>query len=205
MSVACLPCLAADYYVAQKTPGADDGNPGTLEKPFKTISAGLTHLKPGDTLIVKQGVYRECVYLGRGEGKWGNLTLPGMAAGTPGRPVSVVAAPGEKVVVNAGELITGWTKHKDAIYVKEGWTDNTHQVFCDGKYLTQIGGDSGSKDNESGWFGKKGGGLADLEKGSFFLDSKEKKLYVWLPDGGDPAKHEMEYPVRPFTVHIDSS
>jgi hypothetical protein len=131
--LACLTgaVFAGEYYVAQKNPAADDGNPGTADKPFKTITAALPKLKAGDTLTIKQGVYRECVYLGRGEGKWGTFTLPAMAAGTPGRPICVVAAPGENVVVSAGEPITGWAKYKDAIYVKENWTDNTHQVFCE--------------------------------------------------------------------------
>src|ERR1035437_259103 len=114
---------AGEYYVAQKDPAAGAGNPGTVEKPFKTIGAALPKLKAGDTLLVKQGVYRECVHLGRGEGHWGTLTLPAMAAGTPGRPICVVAATGEKVVVNAGELITGWKQHKDAIYVKDNWAE----------------------------------------------------------------------------------
>ncbi len=194
---------AGEYYVAQKDAVADDGNPGTVEKPYKTIGAALPKLKAGDTLFIKQGVYRECVNLGRGESKVGDRTLPGMAAGAPGRPICVVAATGEKVVVNAGEPIAGWKQYKDSIYVKENWTDNTHQVFCGGKYLTQIGGDCGS-DQKDAWFGKKGNGLADLEKGSFYLDPKEKKLYVWLPASDDPARHEMEYVVRPYTVSVDS-
>ena len=81
MSVACLPCLAADYFVAQKTPGADDGNLGTLEKPFKTISAGLTHLKPGDTLYVREGTYRESVAMLKEAWAFGGRNFPAMPSG----------------------------------------------------------------------------------------------------------------------------
>ena len=55
--------LAAEYYVAQKAAAADDKNPGTLEKPFKTINAGLPKLKAGDTLHIGAGVYRESLML----------------------------------------------------------------------------------------------------------------------------------------------
>ena len=50
---------AADYWVDQKT-GGDDGA-GTAEKPFKTLSKGVSVLQAGDTLTVKGGVYREVV------------------------------------------------------------------------------------------------------------------------------------------------
>jgi len=86
VSILACAAQAGEYYVAQNHPAADDGNAGTVDKPFKTIGAALPKLKAGDTLLIRQGVYRECVYLGRGEGKWGALILPGMAAGEPGRP-----------------------------------------------------------------------------------------------------------------------
>ncbi len=37
------------YYVS---PDGNDGNPGTLEQPFKTISYGVSQLQPNDTLVV---------------------------------------------------------------------------------------------------------------------------------------------------------
>jgi len=37
------------YYVS---PYGSDNNPGTIDKPFKTIAYAVTHLQPGDTLVV---------------------------------------------------------------------------------------------------------------------------------------------------------
>ncbi|MCX7995303.1 MAG: right-handed parallel beta-helix repeat-containing protein, partial [candidate division WOR-3 bacterium] len=37
------------YYVA---PDGNDNNPGTIDKPFRTIAHAVTHLQPGDTLVV---------------------------------------------------------------------------------------------------------------------------------------------------------
>jgi hypothetical protein len=47
---------ANTYFVA--TDG-NDSNPGTEAQPFKTLAKGVSLLKPGDTLVVKPGLYRE--------------------------------------------------------------------------------------------------------------------------------------------------
>jgi hypothetical protein len=52
---------AADLYVAQKEPAADDKNAGTLEAPFKTIQAAVDKVQAGDTIWVKEGVYEEAL------------------------------------------------------------------------------------------------------------------------------------------------
>ena len=72
---------AADYYVAQKMLLADDRNAGTLEKPFKTISAALPVLKPGDTLWIRDGVYRETVMLQNKVWEFGGQKWPAFRSG----------------------------------------------------------------------------------------------------------------------------
>jgi len=57
--------LPPTLFVDQNRAQAADTNPGTAEKPFKTISAGVAKLQPGDTLWVRKGVYREDVRLKR--------------------------------------------------------------------------------------------------------------------------------------------
>ena len=77
--------VAADQYVvAQEHPGASDENPGTAERPFRTISAAAEVAGPGDAVTIRAGVYRESVVLTRG--------------GEPGRPVVYQAAQGEDVL-----------------------------------------------------------------------------------------------------------
>ena len=39
--------------------GGDDANPGTREKPWKTIAKGLQSVRPGEMLIILGGVYEE--------------------------------------------------------------------------------------------------------------------------------------------------
>ena len=46
------------YYVA--TDGSDE-NRGTIDSPFKTIQKASDLSKPGDTILVQPGIYRERV------------------------------------------------------------------------------------------------------------------------------------------------
>lgn len=52
------------YYVSQQD--GNDGNSGTEDSPFKTINHAAQIAEPGDTVIVKKGVYRECVRPAKG-------------------------------------------------------------------------------------------------------------------------------------------
>ena len=75
------PALAKEYFVDQKHPSASDNNAGTAAQPWKTIArAGKAkELQPGDTVLIKSGLYREAA----------NITV----SGEPGKPVTFAAAP----------------------------------------------------------------------------------------------------------------
>ncbi|MEU6227040.1 sigma-70 family RNA polymerase sigma factor [Streptomyces sp. NPDC047042] len=45
----------ADYYVA---PGGDDTNPGTLARPFATVTRAVSATRPGQTVAVRGGTYQ---------------------------------------------------------------------------------------------------------------------------------------------------
>ena len=77
-------------HVAVNNPQASDDNPGTIERPLKTISAAARILQPGEKVIVHEGIYRECIQPARG--------------GTgPDKMISYEAAEGEKVIVKGSE------------------------------------------------------------------------------------------------------
>ncbi len=89
---------AAAYYVDAGNRVANDGNPGTEVRPWKTIGRGVQSLQPGDTLLIKAGTYRETVNLRR--------------SGTQADPIRIRAYPGDegKVIINAAEPVTNWQK-----------------------------------------------------------------------------------------------
>ena len=59
----CVPAYvpASALVVDNAAPGAADGNPGTDEKPFKTVQHAADAARPGDTIFVMEGHYPERV------------------------------------------------------------------------------------------------------------------------------------------------
>jgi Chondroitinase B len=81
--VATLPILGRAYYVS---PAGNDGNPGTQDAPFGTISHGLDVVAPGDTIVVRDGVYAEA--------------LTPHTSGTSGAPITLRAEHDGQAVVD---------------------------------------------------------------------------------------------------------
>lgn len=81
------------FHVAQGQSSSSDRNPGSDTLPWRTLSRAARELRPGDRVIIHQGVYREWVRPARG--------------GTgPDNLISYEAAPGETVLLKASDL---WT------------------------------------------------------------------------------------------------
>ena len=94
LTVCVLTGCVTEYHVS--TNGLDS-NPGTLAKPFKTISAAAQVAQPGDTITVHEGVYRERINPPRG--------------GTADdKSIVYRAAKGQKVVIKGSEVVKGWKK-----------------------------------------------------------------------------------------------
>ncbi len=79
------------YHVACAHRTASDGNPGSAEQPFATVSRAAAVLQPGEKVVVHGGVYRETVCPARGgEG--------------PDQMIAYEAAPGEEVWIKGSEV-----------------------------------------------------------------------------------------------------
>ena len=108
--------LAADCWVA---PNGSDTDPGSQEKPFRTVQKAADVVRPGDTCTVRGGRYREAVTIRH--------------SGTDGKPIRFVAAEGERVIFDGTDLVTGqWTQHKGEIY-RTTVDGPVEQVFVDGR------------------------------------------------------------------------
>jgi len=95
------PALARDYYVA--TDG-DDASPGTIEKPFATLEKardtirrmkGRDSAAEGFTVYLRQGSYFRTE----------SFTLTEQDSGTPDRPITYRAYPGEEVRLIGGRAV----------------------------------------------------------------------------------------------------
>ena len=84
------PARAATYVVDQAGAGAADTNPGTEEKPWKTIQHAADAAKPGDTVYVMAGKYDERVKIKTG--------------GAEGKPVTFQAMPRRSAIVAGFDL-----------------------------------------------------------------------------------------------------
>jgi parallel beta-helix repeat protein len=85
---------AATYVVAQQATNAADTNPGTEAAPFRSIGAAVAGARPGDTVVVRTGIYRESV-------AWTNA-----AWDQPMERITLTAAPGDRPVLEGADIIT---------------------------------------------------------------------------------------------------
>ncbi|MDR2575214.1 MAG: DUF1565 domain-containing protein, partial [Treponema sp.] len=72
----------------------NDRNSGSASDAFKTISKAARAARPGDTIIVHEGIYREWVNPARG--------------GTEDKRIIYRAASEEKVTITGAEIIKDW-------------------------------------------------------------------------------------------------
>lgn len=119
----CLPyhIYAADIYVGNQ---GLDTNPGTREKPLRTLSRAAERAKAGDTVIIHGGIYRE--------------TLTVRHSGTADRSLTFVAAKGEKVVLSGSDTVRDWQPHKGRIVqgkIPKALGRGFNQVFLNGRTL----------------------------------------------------------------------
>jgi parallel beta-helix repeat protein len=176
---------SAEFYVA--TDGSDL-NSGTLESPFATFKKAIGMAKPGDTVLVRGGTYREEAYVNRG-------------GGTAGALLTITAYGEERPIVKGSDIVTGWEHHEGAIWKKTDWNVNSQQVFCNEVYLQQIG--IPAPNYEPGQYKPVGYGVSDMYPGTFRYEAGEKTLYVWLKEDQDPNTATMEASVRPRVLYID--
>jgi hypothetical protein len=186
---------AATYEVAQRHPQASDQGLGTAERPWKTISHAASNVAPGDTVNIRDGIYRERVVI--------------KTDGGSNAPIRFQAAPGERVVVTGADHLIGWQKAdaERSIY-RVPWPhrfntwsktmthpgDEYHrligrceQVVVDGHLLRQV--------------------LAagQLAPGAFFVDVTNQMLLVW--DGGSRDINQVfvEGSVRQEILRIEGA
>jgi parallel beta-helix repeat protein len=183
---------AMEFVVNQRDVAASDDNPGSPEKPFKTISAAVSRVKAGDKVIVHGGDYREVVIVD--------------SSGTAQAPIVIEAASGETPVIKGSDIITGWEREEGSVWKASlkgfpprgpaskdpaSWkTNDVRQVFIrdgalfDAQRLRRVQ----TRDA--------------MKEGTFFCDPAASMLYVWLPDSVSPVDHPPEASVRAAWLNV---
>ena len=105
VGVALVPWLPASscaetFHVSSD---GDDTAAGTSAAPFRTVQRGAEAARPGDTVLVAEGIYRERVAPPRG--------------GSEGKPIVFRSAERHKAVIKGSdEWVPKWGRHTDAIW-----------------------------------------------------------------------------------------
>jgi len=100
------------------SPTGDDEATGDASAPFRTIGRAAVCAKPGDTVLVRAGIYRERVTPPRG--------------GEPGKPITYRGEKLGRVIIKGSDIWRPeWTKHNDSVYF--GVIDEA--MFVDDVYL----------------------------------------------------------------------
>ncbi len=171
--IAGSPALrATEYYVSQSHAKAADANPGTREEPLKTISAAAKRVKPGDTVTVASGLYREAV----------TLTV----SGAEGAPIVFRSEEPRKAVVSGAEVLAEPKSEGLGVYsypiAKPGncayLGGNPQWVYLDGLPMER----ADTRDR--------------LVPGTFHQDIDGQRVYVSLPEGREITDAALEYACR---------
>jgi hypothetical protein len=124
LSFSAMANSGSNYYV-NKAIGNDE-NPGTIDKPFATITKASNVAKAGDTVYIYGGEYREI--------------LKPTNSGTSEEPITFTSMPNETVTISGCEEVdSNWVKYADNIYktnvklsLKEG-----NQIFFDDNMMIE--------------------------------------------------------------------
>ncbi len=192
---ATITLTAATYVVAQRDSKAADEGPGTPERPWKTIAKAAANVRPGDTILIWDGVYRETVTI--------------KTSGTAQQPIRFEASRGAHVLLSGADRLTGWQKAPDGqpIYLVPWphrfipWSkqmthpgDEYHrligrceQVAVDGYLLRQVLEQS------------------HLAPGSFFVDRSNQVLQVWDAANRDLNKLLVEASTRQEILRVEGA
>ena len=156
------------YYVALR---GDDRSSGAAEEPWRHIEWALTRpfLQAGDVIRIRGGIYREAA-------------IRPVASGEPGRPITVLAEPGEAVVLSGRLRAPGWQPGGSQLYYTDypapggfPW-DHPFQVTEDGRLLYRVATMQG------------------LDRpGRCYVDTPARRIWVRTTDGRPPAEHILEY------------
>jgi hypothetical protein len=116
--LACLTAIAGNLYVAPY--GNDTTGTGQISNPFRTPDKALSLVNPGDTIILRDGVY---------EKKTGWLLE---RSGTASQPITIRSQSGERATLRASEELTGWTSLGNGVYAAQATHSALPMVFVDG-------------------------------------------------------------------------
>ncbi|MEM1223368.1 MAG: right-handed parallel beta-helix repeat-containing protein [Verrucomicrobiota bacterium] len=189
-----VPHIPIEIYVA--TTGNDTTGDGSIGNPYQTIQKAADLADVGDTVIIREGIYRERITPRRGgeDGVYITYTAyPGEEVRVRGsdvwEPTWLQSAGGAHYAIPDPDLfiddnyVAGFYKNpfEQLIYdYPSGFLDYTcGMVFVDGVFFEEVTSLS----------------AVEGEEGTWYFDNPTGQLYINLPTN-DPSAHEVEITTR---------
>jgi parallel beta-helix repeat protein len=167
------------YHVAANDERASDENAGGRDDPFRTIQRAAMCARAGDTVVIHQGEYRECVRPFGGGRDYGAMIT--YQAAEDARPVIKAMDVWQPVwqkedtgCWSAGYTPLSWDKPGG------GPQERCEQVFVDGGLLQHVE----TKD------------AFRARPQTMWIDDDTSRIWIHLPEGRDPAHAVIERSVR---------
>jgi hypothetical protein len=177
------------YHVAQKNPNASDADniTGTMASPYLSIARGLKNIKPGDRVIIHEGIYRESA----------DVTV----SGTKEKPITIEAYKNEKIIMRGSTVVTSWKVQpgSNQIYIHDGWTKYfgtwkpkvsdardaaRNQIYANGEYIEEVPLQT------------------NLKEGTFYIDKATKRIFLWLKNNDNPNNQIIEVSDRDYCLSV---
>lgn len=159
------------YFVA---PNGSDDNSGTEEQPWATLRKATASVLPGDTVLIKAGVYAGT--------RWRQSAYRFTKAGTEEAPITYKAFGDGEVLLSTGAVIPpdSWKHVKGSIYS----TPMDPKAGVMGVFRNAFPLVNPSRNHPVP-------SVDEMYPNSFYKDKESSTLYVWLPDGSNPRNSDM--------------
>ncbi len=161
--------------------GGSNSNPGTIDKPFRTLQHVCNIVDPGDTVILRGGIYRnEQVVLSR--------------SGTPTQWITFRNYPGEEPVLQYSIDMTD----------ESDWIDQGNNIWYskDGSFAWEVNHDVATiwHDGSSHWSYKKYNPGEQAKQWDFYHNLDAGRVEVYSTANPATLASELEIPVDPGTT-----
>ena len=157
------------------SPKGDDANPGTVERPFRTLARAVRAVEPGDTCYLREGRNRETVTLRNVDAEVASITF--------------AAYPGEQPVLDGTvPLQVNWEPWRGRVY-RARLDHDVWQLFIDGRLVDVARWPDASLEDGSVWQMERS--MRHVDRGTWkgnrmFLEGRHAvRQVVWLGPAPD--------------------
>ncbi len=166
-------CFGATLYVDGGS-GSDSNNGTTVGSAFLTIGQAIATALPGDSILIKGGIYKE--HIKRYSG-----------GGTPGNQITIKNYDANEVILDGSLTNNGWTVDTGTIY-KTTPSGIVSTVVIDNTPLKP----AVTQTNSAAYYtDTTTRAKVTISQGQFYQDNSTGILYVWTPNGDSPSAHTV--------------